>query len=409
MKITGVDAREVYDSRGFPTVEALVVLENGMVAAASVPSGASTGSHEARELRDGGSRLGGKGVTCAVANVRGALARAVIGMDVTLQRQIDEAICAADGTEALENMGANAALALSEACACAAARFLGVPLYKYLGGVHGGRLPIPMMNVINGGAHAANNIDIQEFMFVPVGAESFERAMRMGAEAYHALKAILKERGLSIAVGDEGGFAPDLPSDESALDVMTEAVYRAGMTPGTDIAFALDIAASGWLDGDEYKLTKRGTRFSRDALIGYYVGLKAKYPIISIEDPLHEDDFEGFHQVVSALKGVQIVGDDLFVTDRARIMRGAEMCSATAALIKPNQTGTVTRTIDAIRAAEDAGMSVIVSHRSGDTENPFIADLAAAVNARFIKSGAPARSERLAKYNRLLAIELGQI
>ena len=407
MRITSVDAREIFDSRGFPTVEAKVTLEGGITGAASVPSGASTGAHEACELRDGGPRLMGKGVTRAVDSVRGEIAALLCGRNPMNQRSIDEAMCQLDGTESLERLGANAILAVSMACARAAANHMNVELYRYLGGISGGGLTLPMMNVINGGAHAGNNVDIQEFMLAPVGADSFSRAMRMCAEAYHALKELLKEKRLSTAVGDEGGFAPDIESDEEALILMEEAVYKAGMMPGRDIAFALDVAASGWLSEDgTYFLPKRGERMDRKGLMEYLAALAARHPIISIEDPLAEDDFEGFGLFRSMVSNVAIVGDDLFVTNKERVLRGIDEKSATAVLIKPNQAGTVTRTLDTISAARRGGLDIIVSHRSGETESTFIADLAAAVGARFIKSGAPARSERLAKYNRLLEIEI---
>jgi enolase len=407
MRITSVDAREIFDSRGFPTVEASVTLEGGAMGTASVPSGASTGSHEACELRDGGPRLMGKGVTRAVEGVRGEIAALLRGRDPLNQRAIDEDMCRLDGTENLERLGANAILAVSMACARAAANHMGIELYRYLGGLSGAGLTLPMMNVINGGAHAGNNVDIQEFMLVPVGADSFSRAMRMCAEAYHALKGLLREKRLSTAVGDEGGFAPDIESDEEALILMEEAVYRAGMMPGRDVSFALDVAASGWLEEDgTYFLPKRAARMDRKALMEYLAQLAARHPIISIEDPLAEDDFEGFGLFREMLDGVSIVGDDLFVTNRERVLRGISENSATAVLIKPNQAGTITRTLDTIDAARRGGLDVIVSHRSGETGSAFIADLAAAVGARFIKSGAPARSERLAKYNRLLEIEI---
>lgn len=407
MRITRVDAREIYDSRGYPTVEAQVTLENGMAGVASVPSGASTGSHEAHELRDGGPRLMGKGVTKAVENVRGEIARAIAGMNCLDQCAIDEVMCRLDGTENLERLGANAVLAVSMACAQAAARAQNVELFRYLGGITTFGLTLPMMNVINGGAHAGNNVDIQEFMLVPVGAQSFARAMRMCAETYHTLRALLKEKGLSTAVGDEGGFAPNIESDEQALGLMEEAVHRAGMLPGRDISFALDVAASEWLTEDGgYRLPKRGEDISRGALMDYLAGLTRRYPIVSIEDPLGEDDFQGFAKFAAMAPEVTIVGDDLFVTNRERVIKGIEENSATAVLIKPNQAGTVSRALEAISTAKRGGLDVIVSHRSGETVSSFIADLAVAVGARFIKSGAPARGERLAKYNRMLEIEM---
>ncbi|MGI6238751.1 MAG: phosphopyruvate hydratase, partial [Christensenellales bacterium] len=313
MYIEKITAREIFDSRGFPTVEARVELESGAVGIASVPSGASTGSHEAHELRDGGKRLMGKGVTRAVDHVRGEIARALIGQRADDQRALDEAMCALDGTENLSRLGANAILSVSLASAEAAADAYGMPLYRYLGGVAGGGFPLPMMNVLNGGAHASNNVDIQEFMYVPVGADSFERAMRMCVEAYHALRALITQKGLSTALGDEGGFAPNIESDEQALELMAEAVANAGMTLGKDIAFALDVAATEWYEDGGYVLPKRGEAFTRDALIDHFASLAKRHPIISIEDPLGEDDFEGFAQITARLPGVMIVGDDLFV------------------------------------------------------------------------------------------------
>lgn len=405
MRIEKINAREIFDSRGFPTVEAKVELQCGSVGVASVPSGASTGSHEAHELRDGGKRLMGKGVTRAVDNVRGEIQKALVGHDADDQRGVDAIMEALDGTENLSRLGANAILAVSLATADAAANAYGMELYRYLGGVQGGRFPLPMMNVLNGGAHASNNVDIQEFMLVPVGADSFERAMRMCVEAYHALKAIIHERGLATTLGDEGGFAPNIESDEAALDLMTEAVSRAGMTPGKDIAFALDVAASEWYEDGDYVLPKRGTRFTRDALIDHIAGIAARHPIVSIEDPLNEDDFEGFALLSKRLPNVMIVGDDLYVTNAARLKKGIEMKATNAILIKLNQAGSLSRTLEAIETARKAGMDTVISHRSGETDSTFISDLAVAVNARYIKTGAPARAERVAKYNRLLAIE----
>lgn len=405
MRIEKINAREIFDSRGFPTVEAKVELECGAVGIASVPSGASTGSHEAHELRDGGKRLMGKGVTKAVDNVRGEIAKALIGHDADDQKGIDSIMESLDGTENLSRLGANAILSVSLATAAAAADAYGMELYRYLGGTAGGRLPLPMMNVLNGGAHASNNVDIQEFMLVPVGADSFERAMRMCVETYHALKSLIHEKGLATTLGDEGGFAPNIESDEEALTLMTEAVSRAGMTPGKDIAFALDVAASEWYDNGAYRLPKRGTHFTREELIEYLAGIAERHPIVSIEDPLDEDDFEGFQMISKRLPNIMIVGDDLYVTNAARLKKGIEMKASNAILIKLNQAGSLSRTLDTIETARKAGMDTVISHRSGDTESTVIADLAAAVNARFIKTGAPARAERVSKYNRLLAIE----
>lgn len=405
MRIEKINAREIFDSRGFPTVEAKVELECGAVGIASVPSGASTGSHEAHELRDGGKRLMGKGVTKAVDNVRGEIAKALIGHDADDQKGIDSIMESLDGTENLSRLGANAILSVSLATAAAAADAYGMELYRYLGGTAGGRLPLPMMNVLNGGAHASNNVDIQEFMLVPVGADSFERAMRMCVETYHALKSLIHEKGLATTLGDEGGFAPNIESDEEALTLMTEAVSRAGMTPGKDIAFALDVAASEWYDDGAYRLPKRGTHFTREELIEYLAGIAERHPIVSIEDPLDEDDFEGFQMISKRLPNIMIVGDDLYVTNAARLKKGIEMKASNAILIKLNQAGSLSRTLDTIETARKAGMDTVISHRSGETESTVIADLAVAVNARFIKTGAPARAERVSKYNRLLAIE----
>ena len=407
MRILRLDAREILDSRGFPTVEAYVTLENGVSAKASVPAGASTGSHEAREKRDGGMRLRGKGVLQAVETIKRDIAPLLHGMDARHQREIDGTMCRMDGTRELSNLGANSVLAVSMACAMAAAKACGMELYRYLGGISGGGFVIPMMNVINGGAHAGNNLDIQEFMLVPVGAKTFREAVVMGAEAYHELKSLLKEKGLSTALGDEGGFAPDIEDDEQALSLMEEAIYRAGMMPGKDIAFALDVAASEWArDDGTYHLPKKGIAMDRQGVMEHLAGLAKRHPIISMEDPLMEDDFEGFAAFREMNPGMGIVGDDLFVTDRERVLHGAELKSATAVLIKPNQTGTVTRTMDTIAAAKKRGMDVIVSHRSGETGSEFIADLAWAAGAKYIKAGAPARGERVAKYNRMMEIEM---
>jgi len=402
LRIKSIFAREIFDSRAFPTVEAEVTLECGVTAAASVPSGASTGSHEAHELRDGGERLKGKGVTRAVANVNGEIAKALTGRRADEQRYIDDILEELDGTPDFSRLGANACLAVSMACAQAAAKAYNMELHRYLGGMCARKTPLPMMNIINGGAHADNSIDIQEFMIVPIGADSFPRAMRMCCEVYHALKGILKSRGYSAAVGDEGGFAPELASDADALFLMNEAVLAAELTPGKDIAFALDAAASEWFDDGKYHMPKRNIDVSRDELIDFYIGMCEKYPIISIEDPFAEDDFDSFITMRGRISSLNIVGDDLFVTNAERVKRHADCASSV--LIKPNQAGTVSRALDAISAARANGMNVIASHRSGETESTFISDFAVAVSAEFIKSGAPARMERVAKYNRLLKI-----
>ena len=405
MRIKSITAREVINSRGWPAVEADVNLECGAVGRASAPSGASTGSHEAHELLDGGARLFGRGMLGAVKNINGEISAALNGMDATDQRAVDEKMCALDGTTNLSRLGANAVLAVSLACARAAAAARGEELFEYLGGSEAVRMPLPMMNVINGGAHAGNNVDIQEFMFVPVGARNAEDSVFMCVEAYQSLRALLKDKRLSVSVGDEGGFAPDIEDDERALELMEEALLKAGLVPGRDVAFALDVAASGWLteDGD-YCLPKRGARMSRESLMSFICGLAGRHPIISIEDPLHEEDFGGFTELRRRLKGVQLVGDDLFVTNTERVKRGIRMGSATALLVKPNQAGTLTRAMEAACAARAAGMELIVSHRSGETLDDGIADIAVALHAGYIKAGAPARGERAAKYNRLMEI-----
>lgn len=380
--------------------------DSGAWAVASVPSGASTGAHEAHELLDGGHRLKGRGVTGAVDNVRGEIARALTGMDVTDQQALDARMCELDGTPNLSRLGANATLAVSLACARAAAQAMGMELYEYLGTPAEKRMPTPMMNVINGGAHAGNNVDIQEFMLVPVSAQNARESVFMCAEVYHALRDLLTEKGLSVAVGDEGGFAPDVEDDERALELMEDAVLHAGLIPGRDVAFALDVAASAWLtEGGDYLMPKRRARMSREALMGFICGLAERHPIISVEDPLDEDDFGGFAAVRRRLGGVQVVGDDLFVTNRERVMQGARMGSASALLVKPNQAGTLTRALEAANAAREAGMELVVSHRSGETDAHDIADIAVTLNARYLKAGAPARGERVAKYNRLMEIE----
>ncbi len=405
MKIADIQAREILDSRGVPTVEACVRLENGDCGRAAVPSGASTGAHEAVEKRDGGERYFGKGVRFAVQAVNGPIREALVGLRADEQGALDRRLLALDGTRSKAALGANATLAVSLAAARAAARAHGLPLWRYLGGAAGGGCPRLMMNVLNGGKHAGNNVDIQEFMLVPNGALPAAEAVRMGAEIAHALKKCVLSRGLSASVGDEGGFAPDLGSDEEALDLLMEAAEKAGYEPGRDVGFALDMAAAGWTKGSGYRLPKRGTDMTREELIGSICALTEKYPIVSVEDPLGEDDFEGFARLTETLNGrCLVVGDDLFVTDRARIERGAKLHAATAALIKPNQIGTLTETLDAIHAARAHGMKVIVSHRSGETTDDFIADLAVAVRAEGLKAGAPVRGERVAKYNRLMEI-----
>ena len=406
MKICNVSARQIYESRGVPTVEARVVLSDGSVGVGSAPSGASTGSHEAHEKRDGLEAHFGKGVTMAVENVNTKICGALTGLDAMRQAAVDECMIELDESPNKANLGANATIAVSWAVADAAAKSASLPLYRWLGGVQAADMPCPMFNVINGGRHAGNNLEIQEFMFVPVGADSFHEAMRMGTECYRALQGLLQEAGLSTGVGDEGGFAPNLERDEQALEWMVRAIEAAGWVPGEDVGLAMDIAASEWVSGEGYVQPKAGRAFTQDMLAEMYAGLAKRYPLVSIEDPLGEEDFAGFRRLTDELGAeMMIVGDDLFTTNSERIFRGIAMGAANAVLIKPNQIGTVTETLDAIRIARQNGYSVIVSHRSGETESSAIADLAVAVNAEYIKAGAPARGERLAKYNRLLQIE----
>ena len=400
MRIAAVRGRQIFDSRGTPTVEAEVYLENGAAAVASVPSGASTGRHEAVELRDGDpAAYGGKSVLKAVRAVNQDLNEALHGLPANDQAAVDDAILRADGTDNKSRLGANATLAVSLACARAAAAAHGLEFYRYLGGAGGVTLPVPMMNILNGGAHADNNVDIQ-------GAGSFCHAMKMGTEIYAALKAALKSRGLATAVGDEGGFAPILRDDEQALELLVEAIESAGYRPGADVAIAMDAAASEWTQGDGYRLPKNGQSLTREALIAHFADLAGRFPIFSIEDPLGEDDFEGFARITEQLGArVQIVGDDLFVTNPARLEQGIRSRSANAVLVKPNQIGTLSETIRTVRLAQQHGYRTILSHRSGETEDTSIADIAVALNAGQIKTGAPARTDRVCKYNRLLKIE----
>ncbi len=408
-RITDVKGREILDSRGNPTVEAEVTLADGTVGRGAAPSGASTGKYEALELRDGDrSRYGGKGVTQAVTHIGTELRDAVVGRDASDTYAVDRALCAADGTGDKSHLGANAILAVSIAAARAASQAMGIPLYRFLGGVSGRCLPVPMMNILNGGAHASNNIDVQEFMIVPVGAHSFREALRMCAEVFHALADLLKTEGLAVSVGDEGGFAPNLEDDEEAIQYILKAVERAGYRAGEDIRLALDAASSEWKGektGD-YVLPKAGTRCTSEQLIAHWKQLTETYPILSIEDALDEEDWEGWGRLTAALGDrVQLVGDDLFVTNTRRLEQGIARHCGNAILIKPNQIGTVSETLDAIRTARRAGYAAIASHRSGETEDTTIADLAVALNTCQIKTGAPSRSERVAKYNRLLRIE----
>ncbi len=405
--ITEVYAREILDSRGNPTVEVEVCLEDGVVGRAAVPSGASTGVHEAVELRDGDKeRYLGKGVTKAVDNVNDVIAEAIIGLEATRQTEIDELLVRLDGTPNKGKLGANAILGVSMAVAKAAAASVGLPLYLYLGGVAAKELPVPMMNILNGGQHADNNVDIQEFMIMPVGAKSFAEALRMNAEIYHNLKALLKSKGLSTALGDEGGFAPDLKCNEEAIEVILEAVEKAGYKPGEDIVIALDVASSEMYEDGKYNLAGEGIVKTSAEMVDYLAALCEKYPIISIEDGLAEDDWEGWKALTDKLGGkVQLVGDDLFVTNEERLKAGIEKGVANAILIKVNQIGTLTETFNAIETAKRAGYTCIISHRSGETEDTTLADIAVAVNAGQIKTGAPARTDRVAKYNQLLRIE----
>ncbi len=406
MLIEVILGREILDSRGNPTVEAEVILSDGTVGRASVPSGASTGEAEAVELRDGDkARYGGKGVLTAVEHVNGPIADALQGEDGLDQRALDLRLLRLDGTGNKEALGANAILAVSEAAARAAAHYLQIPLYRHLGGAFAHRLPVPMLNVLNGGEHADNNVDVQEFMFVPVGAPTFREALRMGAECYHALKVLLKEKKLSTAIGDEGGFAPDLPSDEDALKLLVGAIEKAGYGPGKDVYLALDVAASSAWDGAS-KTYQIGQKRSAADLIALYADWCARYPILSIEDGVGEHDHEGWKAMTAALGAkIQLVMDDYVVTNPELIRKAVSAGVGNAVLIKPNQIGTVTETLEAVEISKRARYGVVISHRSGETEDPFIADLAVGVNADFIKTGAPCRMDRLAKYNQLLRIE----
>ncbi|MBE5767049.1 MAG: phosphopyruvate hydratase [Clostridiales bacterium] len=406
-RIQRVCGREILDSRGNPTVEATVILESGIEASASVPSGASTGKYEAMELRDGDKkRFDGKGVLYAVDHINGDICALLAGMDADETQKIDMQLCALDGTESKSRLGANAILAVSLACARAAATALRMPLYRFIGGVSADTLPVPMMNVLNGGVHADNGIDVQEFMIMPVGAKCFAEGMRWCAEIFHSLCTVLRESGKSTGVGDEGGYAPELDSDAQALEYLMKAIERSGYRPGEDIALAIDAAASAWKKDEGYQQPKSGKSFTREEMIAHWEELAKKYPILSIEDGLDEDDWDGWKEFTGKLGGkLQLVGDDLFVTNEKRLAWGIEKKCANSILIKPNQIGTLTETMNAIRTAKFAGYTGIVSHRSGETEDTFIADLAVALNVGQIKTGAPSRSERCAKYNRLLKIE----
>jgi len=396
----------VLDSRGNPTVEVEVLLDSGAQGRAIVPSGASTGQFEVVELRDGGDRYGGKGVEGAVGHVNGEIAARLTGEDALEQRLVDYALLALDGTDDKSRLGANAILPTSLAVAKAAADELAVPLYRYVGGPNACVLPVPMMNVLNGGAHADNNVDLQEFMLMPVGAASFSEALRWGTETYHVLKSLLKEKGLSTAVGDEGGFAPDLASNEEAVEVLVAAIERAGFRPGVDIALALDPATSEIFHDGEYRLEGEGRSLEPDAMVQYWASLVDRYPIVSIEDGMDEEDWEGWAALTQAIgHRVQLVGDDLFVTNSERLERGIDNAVANSILVKVNQIGSLTETLDTVSLATRSGYTAVMSHRSGETEDTTIADLAVATNCGQIKTGAPARSDRVAKYNQLLRIE----
>lgn len=409
LEIVKVIGREILDSRGNPTVEAEVYLADGTVGRGTAPSGASTGEFEALELRDGDKdRYGGKGVTKAVENINTIINDAVCGLDASDIYAVDKAMIKADGTKDKSKLGANAILAVSIAAARAASVSLDIPLYRFLGGISGNRLPVPMMNILNGGAHAANTVDVQEFMIMPVGAPSFKEALRWCAEVFHALAALLKSKGLATSVGDEGGFAPDLASDEEAIQYILEAVKNAGYEPGKDFMIAMDAASSEWKGSKkgEYVLPKAGTKFTSAELIEHWKKLVEKYPIISIEDALDEEDWEGWQLLTKELGGkVQLVGDDLFVTNTERLAKGISLGCGNSILIKLNQIGSVSETLEAIKMAHKAGYTAISSHRSGETADTTIADLAVALNTCQIKTGAPSRSERVAKYNQLLRIE----
>lgn len=402
--IKKISAREILDSRGNPTVETTVVLQNGKSGTAAVPSGASTGAYEAHELRDNDKRCLGKGVLSAVENINGEINDALKDKNALKQGLIDEILIGVDGTKTKSRLGANAILSVSLATAKAAAAYLNTPLYRYIGGINASVLPTPMMNILNGGAHASNNVDIQEFMIMPIGFYEFDDALFASTEVYHALGTLLKSHNLSTSVGDEGGFAPNLKNEEEALSFLCEAIDKAGYTAGDDFAIAIDAAASEWVKDGGYILPKSQKKFTRESLISYFEKLCLKYPIISIEDPLGEDDFEGFSEITKRLPSVQIVGDDLFATNKKRLKKGIDIKSGNAVLIKLNQIGTLSETIDTVKLAQRNGYNTIISHRSGETEDTFIADLSVGLSSGQIKAGAPARTDRVCKYNRLLRI-----
>ena len=402
--IEALGAREILDSRGNPTVEVEVLLEDGTAARAAVPSGASTGAFEAVELRDGGKRYLGKGVEKAIKNVNEVIAPEVVGLDAQDQRLVDQTMIELDGTKNKAKLGANAILGVSLAVAKASAEHADLSLFKYVGGNNAHVLPVPMMNILNGGAHADTNVDIQEFMVAPIGAESFKESLRWGAEIYHSLKSVLKKRGLATSIGDEGGFAPNLDSNRAALDLILEAVEGAGFKPGKEIALAMDVAATEFYENGKYSF--EGKQLTAAEMIAYYASLVSSYPLVSIEDPLNEDDWDGWAAITQELgTKVQLVGDDLFVTNPERLAKGIATNTANALLVKVNQIGSLTETLDAVEMAHRAGYRSMMSHRSGETEDVTIADLAVATNCGQIKTGAPARSERVAKYNQLLRIE----
>jgi enolase len=405
--IEAVGAREILDSRGNPTVEVEVLLDDDSFGRAAVPSGASTGAFEAHEARDGDkSRYLGKGVLGAVNAVITEIDEALVGFDALDQRLVDAALISLDGTDTKSRLGANAILGVSLATARAAAEAAGLPLFRYLGGPNAHTLPVPLMNIINGGAHADTGVDIQEFMIVPIGAETFSEALRSGAEVYHSLKSLLHKKGLSTGLGDEGGFAPELPTNRAALELISEAIELAGYKLGTDFALALDVASTEFFDEKTGKYSFEGKELSAEDMIAYYAKLVADFPLVSIEDPLAEDDWAGWTKITAELGDkVQLVGDDLYVTNPARLQKGIDLAAGNAILVKVNQIGTLTETMDAVALAQRHGMKAIISHRSGETEDTFIADLAVATDAGQIKTGAPARSERVAKYNQLLRIE----
>ncbi len=403
--IEAVGARQILDSRGNPTIEVEVALDDGTVSRAGVPSGASTGKFEAVELRDGGDRYGGKGVDKAVRGVNDAIGPELVGFDADEQRLVDQVLLDLDGTDNKSKLGANALLGVSLAVARAAAESARLPLYRYIGGPNAHLLPVPMMNILNGGAHADTSVDVQEFMIAPIGAATYAEALRQGAEVYHALKAVLKDRGLATGLGDEGGFAPDLASNRDALDLIATAVENAGLRLGDDIALALDVAATEF-QSDDGTYEFEGKNASAEDMTGYYADLVDSYPIVSLEDPLGEEDWDGWQEITKSLgERVQLVGDDLFVTNVDRLRRGIESATANALLVKVNQIGTLTETLDAVDLAHRSSFRCMMSHRSGETEDTTIADLAVATNVGQIKAGAPARSERVAKYNQLLRIE----